>query len=192
MPKKIEKVKEKIRQAAQTLFETHGYAEVDMKVIAENAGIAVGTIYNYFPTKKQLFITTAKKGWEELFEELKKANILELSPKENLKSLMESLYRSSLPKRKMWVGFFSGVSQSYGYEIDELESFLQKLLKQLNNIFTDVILQIPLPTAHPLKGEEMRIGLLLMNTVISLLLEREEDTLSNLRFQNALVDQIFI
>lgn len=52
MPKIIKNLEEKIFNNAQKLFCENGYENVDMKTIAENCSIAVGTLYNYFPNKK--------------------------------------------------------------------------------------------------------------------------------------------
>src|SRR5690606_38972558 len=43
-----------IVEAAATLFAQHGYHATSMEMIAEIAGLAVGTIYNYFDSKSLL------------------------------------------------------------------------------------------------------------------------------------------
>jgi AcrR family transcriptional regulator len=46
-----------ILQAAHHLFIEHGYHGTSMRQIAQEAGIALGGIYNHFPSKEQLFET---------------------------------------------------------------------------------------------------------------------------------------
>jgi AcrR family transcriptional regulator len=41
--------------AAQPLFVGQGYAATSMRQIAENAGLALGGIYNHFPSKESVF-----------------------------------------------------------------------------------------------------------------------------------------
>ncbi len=52
---KGEFTRESILQAAHTLFVRQGYHGTSMRQIAEEAGIAVGGIYNHFPGKEDIF-----------------------------------------------------------------------------------------------------------------------------------------
>lgn len=45
-----------ILKTARQLVATHGFREVQMSAIAEAAGIAIGTLYRYFPAKTELMI----------------------------------------------------------------------------------------------------------------------------------------
>jgi len=70
MPKVIENLEERILEAAERLFSEFGYNDVDVRAISSKTGIAVGTLYNYFPDKKTLFIEVFKKSWEKTFARL--------------------------------------------------------------------------------------------------------------------------
>ena len=37
------------------LLDAHGYADIQMRDVADGAGVALGTLYRYFPSKEQLF-----------------------------------------------------------------------------------------------------------------------------------------
>ena len=50
------RTKEKIIEAGEKLFSEIGYRKSDSKKIAEAAGVAIGSFYNYFPDKKQLLL----------------------------------------------------------------------------------------------------------------------------------------
>lgn len=45
-----------ILKAARQLVASHGFRDVQMSAIAEAAGIAIGTLYRYFPAKTELMI----------------------------------------------------------------------------------------------------------------------------------------
>ena len=47
----------RLLQAGQTLFSAQGYAATSMRQVAEKAGLALGGIYNHFPSKEALFQT---------------------------------------------------------------------------------------------------------------------------------------
>jgi AcrR family transcriptional regulator len=46
---------QRIMDAAYKIFTENGYRQADMRSIAREAGIAVGTIYNYYPNKAVLY-----------------------------------------------------------------------------------------------------------------------------------------
>lgn len=49
-------VQGKIVESAMRLFSSTGYSAVDMRSVAKDAGVAVGTVYNYYPDKASLFL----------------------------------------------------------------------------------------------------------------------------------------
>jgi len=53
--KHLEERRRDILAAAQTCFDTNGYAATTMEAVAERAGISKGSIYNYFSSKMDLF-----------------------------------------------------------------------------------------------------------------------------------------
>jgi len=54
-PKKGEVTRLAIEDAAMELFLEQGYAATSMRQIAENAGLALGGIYNHFASKDEIF-----------------------------------------------------------------------------------------------------------------------------------------
>ena len=59
-----------ILKAAEEIFSLNGYHKADMNEIAKRANIAKGTVYLYFPSKKELFISTIKEGLEALSQKI--------------------------------------------------------------------------------------------------------------------------
>jgi AcrR family transcriptional regulator len=51
----IEKRKEKIEDAARELFIKQGFHRTSMRDIAKGAGVSLGNVYNYYPTKEGIF-----------------------------------------------------------------------------------------------------------------------------------------
>ncbi|HZG78849.1 MAG TPA: helix-turn-helix domain-containing protein [Paenibacillus sp.] len=54
--KKKEETKAKLLAAARSAFEARGYGAAKTSDIAKEVGIAEGTLFNYFPTKAELFL----------------------------------------------------------------------------------------------------------------------------------------
>ena len=55
-----------ILDAAALLFATHGYAGADTQQLADAAGVAKGTVFRYFPTKRALFVATVERALERM------------------------------------------------------------------------------------------------------------------------------
>jgi AcrR family transcriptional regulator len=58
--KKTEERRKQILDAAMDVFSRKGYAAATMPEIAETAGLAAGTLYLYFPNKRDLFMAAIK------------------------------------------------------------------------------------------------------------------------------------
>lgn len=57
----------KIVRAAQRLFGARGYDATAMEDVARAARLAVGTIYNYFPSKSDLLLAILRRETDELY-----------------------------------------------------------------------------------------------------------------------------
>jgi len=68
MPKIIENLDEEISKTALELFRDNSYQNVSMRKIAAEVGIAVGTLYNYYPNKWKLYIEAFEESWRETYE----------------------------------------------------------------------------------------------------------------------------
>lgn len=57
-----------ILNAAALLFAEHGYADTDTQTLADRLQVAKGTIYRYFPSKRDLFLAAVDRGMRRLRE----------------------------------------------------------------------------------------------------------------------------
>lgn len=62
--KKKKRLKEKIIEVSKEVFLEKGYIETTMQEIAQKAEIGVGTLYNYFPSKAEIFYCTISKEFD--------------------------------------------------------------------------------------------------------------------------------
>jgi AcrR family transcriptional regulator len=69
-PEQYEKIREnkrkQIMDAALELFANNGYHNTSISMIAKNAGISKGLMYNYFESKESLITAIFDKGMQEL------------------------------------------------------------------------------------------------------------------------------
>lgn len=65
---KKEATKKKILEISLQLFQRMGFARTTMRDIARKCGIALGTTYNYFPTKEHIALYFFEQALEEVME----------------------------------------------------------------------------------------------------------------------------
>jgi len=63
-----QRIIQRIVEAACTLFSTLGYEQTTMDMIAEQAEVSRGTLFNYFPTKTLLLLPFASNLYERLVQ----------------------------------------------------------------------------------------------------------------------------
>jgi AcrR family transcriptional regulator len=84
--------REVILNAATAIATTGGYEAVRMRVVAERAGIGVGTLYGYFPSKPHLLVAVLTREFERLDDEHNWATIAD-TPRQRLGQLNARLHR---------------------------------------------------------------------------------------------------
>lgn len=92
MPKVINDIEKNIFNAAMELFGELGYDTVDMKMIANRAGIAVGTLYNYYHNKTQLYLNVLEFSWDETLRKIDENSKSSISPELKIRKYLEILY----------------------------------------------------------------------------------------------------
>lgn len=92
MPKIYKDFDKILQNCAMNLFITYGYLNVDMKMISEKSGIAVGTLYHYYENKQQLYLSVLSESWAETFDKLNEISISDCTTDEKLHKLIFTLY----------------------------------------------------------------------------------------------------
>ena len=71
MPKMIGDAKSNILITAKAQLLSNGYHKLSLRSIAKECGIAVGTIYNYFPSKDILVASIMVEDWKKVLDCMK-------------------------------------------------------------------------------------------------------------------------
>jgi AcrR family transcriptional regulator len=108
------RTRERILQSAVTGFEARGYDATTTAHIARRAGIAVGTLYGYFPDKRaillELLATTTTEIADYVVHGLDPALWAEAGPRASVRSLIDALFhtRTFNPgmQRILWERYF--------------------------------------------------------------------------------------
>ena len=70
MPKIIENVREQLLAEARRQIAERGYADTTIRSVAGECGLAVGTVYNYFPSKEMLVAAFMAEDWQTSLADL--------------------------------------------------------------------------------------------------------------------------
>lgn len=103
MPKIILNIEDRIFLSAKELFYEKGYEHVNMKEIAKRADMAVGTLYNYFANKNELYFSVLEKSWNDTFEKLDLLQGRNVDEKEKLRSSIALIYDEVFDRRCMGI-----------------------------------------------------------------------------------------
>ncbi len=102
-PTKADVVKEfrerEIVEAARRVFTREGFKKASMEKIAEEAGLAKGTVYLYFPNKDQLISHTVEEGAGRFFGESQERSAAGRTPAEKLRLLVEAMFEHAEEER---------------------------------------------------------------------------------------------
>jgi AcrR family transcriptional regulator len=83
-----------ILQAAHQRLIRYGVKKTAMQEIAEDAGIAVGTLYLYFKNKNEILIAVADADAQQHLKDIERTLDLQMSVSEKLKAYLVSRFRS--------------------------------------------------------------------------------------------------
>ena len=95
-PQTEEDTRTKILQAALQLFAKRGYDGTTTKDLAKLAGVAEGTLFRYFATKKAILIEVVTAGWVDILTDL----LTELSEMGSYKAVSQVMRRRMVNMRQ--------------------------------------------------------------------------------------------
>ena len=91
----------RILEAALRLFAAHGYAGTSIRMIAESAGISVGLLYNYFPSKADLLHALFEESMRDVQASFASAEAAK-TPSERIERLVRSAFEILDANRDFW------------------------------------------------------------------------------------------
>ncbi|MGQ9477336.1 MAG: TetR/AcrR family transcriptional regulator [Candidatus Bipolaricaulia bacterium] len=93
--------RELIREAAIRTFSEKGFHQTRAEEIAQAAGVAVGTIYNYFKSKEEILLdifATEFEEWKRFYEELRRSG---LPVVEQVREILQEHFRLLRERREL-------------------------------------------------------------------------------------------
>lgn len=79
-----------ILAAATGLFAKHGFRGLDVQLVADRLGVGKGTVYRYFPSKRELFLAAVDHGMNRLVAHLDHAMLEHSDTLEQMKAAVRA------------------------------------------------------------------------------------------------------
>lgn len=183
MPKIIPDLGPRILETAARHFETKGFEATDMKGLATELGISVGTLYNYHSSKPELFLAVSVLWKEELSARMLERIDESDSAEAKLRAVLLMLYENMEAYTGIWKEFMrsgsvfqpgSPVGQRFKKDNDQLNQRIQELFRQVWKNH---------PNAQALVNDpEGRLAQLMVGSIMQLVMNGNEDREANQAF----------
>jgi AcrR family transcriptional regulator len=160
--------RERILQAATRVFGKFGYTKTNIEDIAREAGIAKATIYHYFTSKEDVFLTIVRNEARSLENRIDEALKKVPGPREKLKTFFLTQYKHLFEHvnfynltQEQLLGFhpiiFKGLNEFDAYRQRRVREIVQQGIQQGVfkpfdvNLLTEMIIDLNKGAFFPLK-----------------------------------------
>jgi len=96
-----EEKRSRILHSAIDEFSSTGFSNANINEIARNAGVSIGSMYNYFNSKEDLFLTLINHAYQKLEEAISNVNLQDGDIFEKLERLVRAAQDHAKKNRKM-------------------------------------------------------------------------------------------
>lgn len=141
LPRIIDNPRQLILTKAKEILNNEGYKKLSMRNISQACGIALGTIYNYYPTKKDLVIDMMSDYWHGYFNSIENISKSDCSFYEKLYEIYKELNIFIKTFKEVWLRpelydkpdyIESGIKKENIY-IEKLISFIENIIIKETN-----------------------------------------------------------
>ncbi len=102
MPKIIEDIKERILESAKCVLLEGNYSGFTIRSVAKKCGIAVGTVYNYYPSKDILAASVMLEDWHKSIHDMRQGCESALTIIEGLRCVYNGITKFTSIYDKIW------------------------------------------------------------------------------------------
>jgi AcrR family transcriptional regulator len=152
-----------VRAAADSLLE-HGYAGTSVRSIASRAGVAIGNVQYYFPTKSELLIEAWRHLTDRSTDELRRALNQLTDPLEVLETGVEAIWGSLRQLGDIQLAAFDLMVQAPRAE--RLQAYLPELFTRYREVIQEQLDRLETDGRVRLKVPREVLVPLVLNTVL--------------------------
>lgn len=141
MPKIILNLRENILKESKKILKTEGYEKLTVRRVAKLCGVAVGTVYNYFPSKEMLTAGVMLDDWQRCLDRMNASAGTAASPMEGLGQIYEVLLDFVIEYRDTWDQYRArgGENAQSPYRhhilIEQISGGIETLLARFGEVF---------------------------------------------------------
>ena len=135
LPKQFEDPKQQILKEAKILLINKGHKGINMRELAKACKFAIGTIYNYFPTKEDIVSQLMVDYWDEYYLLVEEIDFQNKTLLEKLRKMYEQLEIFLNTFLETWVKINADRNyQHVNTGMKKREDFTEKLILKLEAI----------------------------------------------------------
>lgn len=135
--KVAEETKARIRKAAVEVISREGFFNTRMQDIADQAVLAVGTIYNYFSSKDEVLSYIFKTEMQRRIKIMSELKEKDLSTKEFLRQFLNKHFAVLIENPHLGRVLVREKDFSKGKKKGEIKEHMDSLIKILENLFAE-------------------------------------------------------
>jgi AcrR family transcriptional regulator len=156
MPKIIENPTAIILEHAGQILAQQGYEALSMRAIAKSCGIATGTIYNYFPTKRELLLQMMTDYWEIHFAVIDNVSASGEDLFARLKYIFDIMEKFVFRFQDVWAGMRQENENINGAEdIHHSHDYMRRLIEKVEMVLISEEQHHPSAYNFPLSAKEL-------------------------------------
>lgn len=152
-----------VRAAAESLLE-NGYAGTSVRAIASRAGVAIGNLQYYFPTKSELLVEAWRYLTASSVKELRRALNQLTDPLEMLQVGLETIWNSLRQLGDVQLAAFDLLVQAPKHE--RLQAYLPELFTRYREVIQEQLDRLERDGRVRFKVEREVLVPLVLNTVL--------------------------
>lgn len=152
--------RERILEAAQSIFARKGYYQAKIEEIAELAGVGKGTVYEYFASKEELYKEMFKVILNRYTEYVMVEETPEMTAKEWVRRLLEMHLRYMLENRQHMPTDFGDLGGMDTEILGWMYDMRKKSVERLVPVFQKGIERGELKDIDPELGANLLIGMM--------------------------------
>lgn len=132
MKRKDENLRGELLKYAQNIADSKGYDKISIRALANQAGIATGTVYNYFDSKDEILLAMTDEYWYNALNEIDNA-IEDVSFDKQLEQIYLYLYKHVLSSAGTLMSSLSAVRDAGQQRMVSMHTVMsENIIRYLN------------------------------------------------------------
>jgi len=131
----------KILEASVKIFAEKGFDSAKLDEIARVAGVAKGSIYNYYQSKDELYFSIIKQSFDELFASIDIEPELPFNFEDHFRGRLEKYYKFAQEHPNLFKMVFKGLARFDKEWSGQIRELFMKNIKRENAILENFLPQ---------------------------------------------------